>query len=514
MNTLIEAKNTPGIDMSKTVSIEKKAAAHNEPPPSENTVINKENSTPEPMLAQTIQQPSDEDLEAKYGPLVHDGSVINQMHFAAKFARDNLVLYDPSQSTFYDYASNTGLWQPVNDEKLMVNLGVWIQEILFGLGKHFLLKKRTQNTMSQILKLIRGEAEKPDAFQRTNNIIHVRNGVLHLDDTPPSFNSFSPDYYSRNSSSISFDETAECPEFLGKLLQPALSDDDISLLQRYAGQCLLGCNPSQRLLLLRGTAGGGKTTVANIIQSVIGDHNVAQLRPEHLGERFELAHYIGKTLLIGVDVPGDFLNQKHAHKIKTLIGGDQFSPEQKNKSGRPNIKGEFNVIITTNTRLRIRLDSDSGAWRRRLSIIDYSLPPTQKPVQHFADQLISTEGAGILNWCIEGAVQLLSELTTTGHIHLTSEQTERVETLLCESDSVRYFVRECVEQQELEDVTTNELLTSYNYYCDERSWQGVSTRQFENQIHDMMMDIHRVPKRTNISRNGKNQRGFANVVLR
>ena len=59
MNTLIEAKNSPGIDMSKTLSIEKKAAAHDEPPPSENTVINKEKSTPEPVLAQATPRPSD-----------------------------------------------------------------------------------------------------------------------------------------------------------------------------------------------------------------------------------------------------------------------------------------------------------------------------------------------------------------------------------------------------------------------------------------------------------------------
>ena len=498
--------------MSKTLSIEKKAAAHNEPPPSENTVINKEESTPEPVLAQATPRPSDAELEVDYGPLIEEGSVVNQMYVAAKFARDNLILHEPAQSTFYDYDPKTGLWQPANSESVKIQLGIWLRQILLESAKH-LLKRLNQNLLSQILPFLRGVAEKRDAFQRTNNIVHVGNGMLHLDDTPPSFNSFSPDYYSRNSSGICYDKTAECPEFLGKLLQPALSDDDISLLQRYAGQCLLGCNPSQRLLLLRGTPGGGKSTVANIIQTVVGNHNVAQLRVNLLGERFELAHYIGKTLLVSADVPGDFLNHKYAQVLKTLVGGDPLNPEQKNRSGRPNMKGEFNVIITSNTRLRVRLDADSGAWRRRLAIIDYALAPTKKPIPHFADQLISTEGAGILNWCIEGAVQLLSELNTTGHIDLTSEQTERVEALLCESDSVRYFVRECVEKQELEDVTTHELLMSYNDYCDERGWQGVATRQFENQIGDVMMDLHRVPRRSDIKRNNKNQRGFSQVAL-
>ena len=107
--------------------------------------------------------------------------------------------------------------------------------------------------------------------------------------------------------------------------------------------------------------------MANIIQTVVGNHNVAQLRVNLLGERFELAHYIGKTLLVSADVPGDFLNHKYAQVLKTLVGGDPLNPEQKNRSGRPNMKGEFNVIITSNTRLRVRLDADSGAWRRRLA---------------------------------------------------------------------------------------------------------------------------------------------------
>jgi 50S ribosomal subunit-associated GTPase HflX len=41
-----------------------------------------------------------------------------------------------------------------------------------------------------------------------------------------------------------------------------------------------------------------------------------------------------------------------------------------------------------------------------------------------------------------------------------------------------------------------------------------SVRQFENQVSDIMMKLHRVAKRTDISRNGKNQRGFAHVGLK
>ena len=110
--------------------------------------------------------------------------------------------------------------------------------------------------------------EKADAFQRRAPLIHVCNGVLHLDEDPPGLHPFSPDYYSRNRSEIQYDPAGTCPRFLDELLRPALPEEDISLLQRYAGMCLLGGNPAHRLLVLRGTAGGGKSTLVEIIETV------------------------------------------------------------------------------------------------------------------------------------------------------------------------------------------------------------------------------------------------------
>lgn len=472
-----------------------------------------------PKPAPIVQVAGDEDLVTEYGPPVmlnakDEPSDVNQMFVAAKFARDNLILHEPLLNLFYAYDADTGLWKTKTEPRLLVELGHTLRRILHECGGSVLLKKRTQNLMAQIVHFLKGLIERPEVFRHTNYIIHVGNGVLHLDDEPPTFHEFSPDYYSRNRSEIYFDELADCPRFLDELLRPALADDDISLLQRYAGQCLLGCNPSQRILLLRGTPGGGKSTLANILEAVIGTHNVAQLRVQHLAERFEIAGFVGRTLLSGKDVPGTFLNNKSAYVLKALVGGDRLNAEQKNVKHRFELHGDFNVLITSNSRLHVRLDSDSGAWRRRLLIIDYERPPTDKPVPNFDRRLVETEGPGILNWCIEGAIRLLAELETYGRIQLTEEQTKRVDALLCESDSVRHFVSESVEEATGNDITVSELLTAYNNFCDEQGWQAVTVRQFEHQVSDIMMEIHRVAKRTDIKRNDKNQRGFAHVGLK
>ena len=253
--------------------------------------------------------------------------------------------------------------------------------------------------------------------------------------------------------------------------------------------------------------------MANILEMVVGTSNVAQLRVNHLAERFESASFVGKTLLTGKDVPGNFLNNKSANDLKALVGGDRLNPEQKNCRHRVEVFGEFNVIITSNSRLRVRLDEDAGAWRRRLLIVDYEQPPAEKPIPNFARRLVEAEGSGILNWCIEGVIRLLDELETYGRIQLTQEQIRRVDALLCESDSVRQFVTQCVVASGGSDVTVSELTSAYHNFCDDQGWQPVTVRQFENQVSDVMMEIHRVAKRTDIKRSDKNQRGFARVAL-
>ena len=477
-----------------------------------------------------LDVPGDDDLVSQYGPPVTvdekgQPTAINQMFVAGKFARDNLILHEPTLSQFYDYHPDTGLWQPKTEARLMVELGAALRDMLNECGGGMLLNKRTENLLGQILRLLKGIIERPEAFRRERPIIHVGNGVLHLDTNPPTLNEFSETYYSRNRSEINFDEEADCPRFLAELMLPALDEDDISLIQRYAGQCLLGTNPAQRILLLRGTPGGGKSTLVNILEPVIGTHNVTELRVQHLAERFEIASYVGKTLLSGKDVPGDFLNNKGAYVLKKLVGGDRLDAEQKNVKHRFEVWGEFNVIITSNTHLHVRLDADSGAWRRRLLIVDYERPPTAKPIPNFDRRLVEEEGPGILNWCIAGALQLLDELNTYGTVQLTETQIERVDALLSESDSVRHFVGEQVIKTDGADlpaatsaaqagVTVSELQTAYHNFCEEQGWQAVTVRQFEHQVSDIMMEVHRVAKRTDIKRNDKSQRGFAHVGLK
>jgi P4 family phage/plasmid primase-like protien len=458
-----------------------------------------------------------DDSASVYGPpLIVDGKSpkVNQAYFSARYVHDSGIVHDPAVARFYIYDPVTGLWQHQTDEKTAIELGSSFQRVLTEVDCASLLARRTASLLHGLRDLTRGIAERRDVFNQRRDVIHVGNGMLALNaDGHAELKPFGPEWYSRNRSEIAWNPEADCPRFKQELLLSAMDEADASLIQRYAGQCLLGINVSQTFLILRGTPGGGKSTLANVLEGLIGRHNVTELRVPHLGERFELIRFVGRTLLSGKDVPGDFLNMRPAHVLKALVGGDTLEGEVKNGNESFGIEGRLNVLISTNTRLRVKLDSDAGAWQRRMLIVDYARPKPVKPIPGFDALLLHEEGPGILRWAVDGAISLTREMAVTGCIHLTDTQRRRVDDLLSESDSVRSFVRDRIETAHGGELAIHDLTAAYRDYCEIRDWEPLRDRQFQAELPDAMLEYHRAIKRNDIHLDGKSVRGFRGVKL-
>ena len=55
-----------------------------------------------------------------------------------------------------------------------------------------------------------------------------------------------------------------------------------------------------------------------------------------------------------------------ARRIKSLVGGELLDCEFKGSNIRATIEGVFNILISSNARLRLYIDSDRSAWERGL----------------------------------------------------------------------------------------------------------------------------------------------------
>jgi putative DNA primase/helicase len=115
-----------------------------------------------------------------------------------------------------------------------------------------------------------------------------------------------------------------------------------------------------------------------------------------------------------------------------------------------------NVLITANSRLRLRIQDDVEAWRRRLVVLTSAASPAERPIPDFGARLLVDEGPGILNWAVDGLRWLYSALeSNSGRLPLTAAQSGRINRAIAESDSLRVFLRERVRTSATNDLATD-----------------------------------------------------------
>jgi putative DNA primase/helicase len=465
------------------------------------------------------QQPTDAmaALEARYGmPFYRDAKgkprKLNEAFWAGLYASENHIVWEPVERAFFKYNECDGIYQVASADKVKNEMSSRLLEASREMNTLWLEMQRSDRTLSALAAQLQGIVEEREAFQKQRTSIVLGNGVLDLAGSG-TFRDFSPEIRIRHKSPINFDVDARCPRFLAELVLPAVHPEDVTLLQKYSGMALLGDNLIQRMLVLDGESGRGKTQFANALQGVIGRENVSELRTKFLGERFETYRFLRKTLLVGVDVTPDFLSTKGASVLKGLVGGDWFDVERKKETESFPMQGKFCAVVTSNTRLRVLLQGDVGAWRRRLLIVRYEAPPPQKKIPDFGQFLVREEGSGILNWCLAGLDALLRDVAALGDIAQTARQQGIVDSLLEESDSLRVFLMERLRRVSDGTVSVQELVEAYAAYCPERGWRALPITEIHSALEGLMLDLFQMTKAHSIQRDGKSVRGFHRVSL-
>jgi putative DNA primase/helicase len=422
------------------------------------------------------------------------------------------------EDRFYTYNPATGIFGHQRENEVAARISALFLEcaracrdsaetsrLEFGL--------RTTAALTGIVKRAKAWLAVPVDFFASDesDFIPVANGMLRLRDR--ALLPFSPAYRCRHKLAVPYMADAYCPRFMDTLLKPALGMSDVSLIQRWSGLALLGVNLSQKMLLLTGTPGGGKSTLVSVLTGIIGSGNVGMLRTECLGERFEFGRLLGKTLLYGADVPENFLTQENASRLKSLTGGDFVTAEFKNSNESPQLKCRFNVIVTSNSRLAVYLEGDADAWRRRLVIVKYERAKPPVAIPDLAERIIAEEGAGVLNFMLDGLDALRA---AKWNLELNEHQQRRVDDLLLESDSHRVFVSEClIRDSNSSGITKADLYSAYAEFCESRVWIPLPKNRFGRLSTEAIAQTFGLALRGDIKGpDGKQNDGWKNLRLK
>lgn len=450
------------------------------------------------------------------------------------------IIWHSGAKDFYQYNPSNGAWRVVDEDlvwsfiaRFIIDYSSsWALEIeqkirqAHGLPKKVridvasLFSAQTDNKIVRdVASRIKAELGEDDPFAKPlvddiegAYIVHCANGMLLIfDDGEVMLDEFSPFYRSRYCSPIPYVENAKCPRFIGELLEPHVEPDDILVLQALLGLLLTGKNKMQKIVILDGAAGSGKSTWLQVAQGLVGRGNYDELRTHLLETRFEMSRLYNVSLACGSDVPGDFLQKEGAHKLKALTGGDVISAEMKGGNGNINFKGDKFVIMTSNERLICKLSSqqDGQAWERRIVKIPFEAKE-RASVDEFHQVLLDEEGPGILAYAVEGLKGSLNR--PENRLGLNQRQVQRAKNFISESDSVGTFLRECMERIPREDlanmakpsngrigVTSKELYERYLEYCADNGWYPWSVEVFGRRHPKVMSQEFGVHKSSHVA---------------
>ena len=445
--------------------------------------------------------------------------------FAGYMAHKERLLFDAQTGQHYWYAADRGIWISMSREEMQQRVLETARRVLLDQMASTedprlpaLLTRLTVSFADQVVDLIGALQVERNPFSRPDSVVHCSNVMVDLRSVPYAMHGFGPEWMSRNQTPVRYVQGAGSGMWQAFLDHALPEREDQVLLQRWGGLALLQRNRPQVILLLTGTGGGGKSTVAGLVRRLVGDENCSELRTNHLGSRFELGNFHDRTLLIGSDVPPDFLNCEESQFLKALTGGDRLAVEFKGKSGAKAVVGDWNVIVTANSRLKVNVQGDLGAWSRRLLLLDFSQPKPEKVIPNYHDVMIEREGSGILNWFLEGAEDLCRVMQAGRPFPVTERQRAMIDNLLSESDSVRYFVVNHIRASSMssDSITSEELYAAYMAMCNNKEWGPEPDKRFQRRAAELMLEIHQAIPSNHIHRSDGQQqqaRGYMKVVL-
>lgn len=229
--------------------------------------------------------------------------------------------------------------------------------------------------------------------------IHMANGTYFLDKR------FVPDKeYCMNRLAVAYRPDAPEPtrwiSFLNELLFP----EDIPALQEYIGYCLLPVTKAQKMLLMVGKGGEGKSRIGLVLRELFGDSMYTGSLQQVETNRFARANLEYKLIFVDDDMKTEALPQ--TNNIKTIVTlEDKMDIERK---GIQAVQGTLYVHLAAfgNGSLQALYDKSNGFYRRQLLITTKDKPPDRAD-NPFLIEKLRAEKEGILLWALTGLHRLI-----------------------------------------------------------------------------------------------------------
>lgn len=333
--------------------------------------------------------------------------------------------------------------------------------------------------------------------------IHVANGTYFLNGT------FTGDKtYCNNRMKVKYNPNAPQPQrwllFLSDLLVP----EDIPTLQEYLGYCLIPSTKGQKMLMLIGKGGEGKSRIGLVMRSILGDSMNTTSIQKIENNRFSRADLENKLLMVDDDM--DMSALPKTNYIKSIVTAEcKMDLERKGvQSYQSQLYARF--LCFGNGALTALHDQSDGFFRRQIVLTTKDRPADRTDDPFLVEKLMS-EMEGIFLWCLEGLHRLLAN---NYQFTISGQAIENVETVKRSSNNVIEFLQSegyiCFKADA--QASSKAIYEAYKLWCEDNVRKPMSANRLSSELAQNER-LYNVEATNNIHVNGKRVRGFIGIEV-
>ena len=315
-------------------------------------------------------------------PKWFDGKKINEALFCTEYVKDFPTLC--INGTFF---TTNGL---VKDEG-------GIRQEIYNRIKPYVMSG-ISNKVKNLFEVLKLECTA-DSLPVTTDRIHVKNGTYFLDGR------FSEEKeFCRNSLTVAYNPNAPEPETWLRFLSELFEEDDIPTLQEFIGYCFIPSTKGQKMLIITGKGGEGKSRIGLVMKSLLGANmntgSIAKVETNQFA-RADLEH---ELVLLDDDMKLEALPQ--TNYIKAIVTAEL--PMDLEKKSEQSFQGDLYVrfIALGNGTLISLYDRSVGFFRRQIILNTKDKNPNRKDDPYIGEKMCA-EAEGIFLWALEGLKRLI-----------------------------------------------------------------------------------------------------------
>jgi putative DNA primase/helicase len=276
-----------------------------------------------------------------------------------------------------------------------------------------------------------------------------------------------PAYFSLIQSPIVYEPSATCP-CIDKLIETVADKDNRKKCYEFIAYCLYRSYPVQKMFLLFGPGGTGKTYFMDIVQSTLGELNCSHVPMQDLsGDRFATSDLYKKLANICGDLDGTAMRQ--VGTLKQLTSNKDVIRAQEKGEKAFNFVNFAKLIFGAN-KLPASSDDSTGFFRRCEIIPFMHVFERNEFDQAFLDKTTSeTEISGLFNKLVKILPELLARNAFTNQLTI-----EEVRTMYKDRSSPEEAFFDQFVYEQPGQFTQKAVL--YMYFCEYGKKLGLSPR--------------------------------------